>query len=198
MDDLYEGVIRENFNKIYATSGIVVEMCDDDWYIDYLLDMFWTELPEVSRLPSTVGILRGLIMEKIQERKDEYMIKVGLVEDESEPCEDYVMTLLIGDEVAGTVFDVHGGGPDYRKIVEILEEAAGSVMFYEYREKKQNGEDNLFGVTLTIWDQNLQFEKQNIKHTKLKDVTYEKVIDLLRETRYFMAKVNRAKEENQS
>lgn len=198
MDDLYEGVIRENFNKIYATSGIVVEMCDDDWYIDYLLGMFWTELPEVSRLPSTVGILRGLIMEKIQERKDEYMIKVGLVEDESEPCEEYVMTLLIGDEVAGTVFDVHGGGPDYRKIVEILEEAAGSVMFYEYREKKQNGEDNLFGVTLTIWDQNLQFEKQNIKHTKLKDVTYEKVIDLLRETRYFMAKVNRAKEENQS
>ena len=198
MDDLYEGVIRENFNKIYATSGIVVEMCDDDWYIDYLLDMFWTELPEVSRLPSTVGILRGLIMEKIQERKDEYMIKVGLVEDESEPQDRYVMTLLIGDEVAGTVFDVHGGGPDYRKIVEILEEAAGSVMFYEYREKKQNGEDNLFGVTLTIWDQNLQFEKQNIKHTKLKDVTYEKVIDLLRETRYFMAKVNRAKEENQS
>ena len=194
MDDLYEGVIRENFNKIYATSGIVVEMCDDDWYIDYLLDMFWTELPEVSRLPSTVGILRGLIMEKIQERKDEYMIKVGLVEDESEPQDRYVMTLLIGDDVAGTVFDVHGGGPDYRKIVEILEEAAGSVMFYEYREKKQNGEDNLFGVTLTIWDQNLQFEKQNIKHTKLKDVTYEKVIDLLRETRYFMAKVHRSKE----
>lgn len=197
MDDLYEGVIRENFNKIYATSGIAVEMCDDDWYIDYLLDIFWTELPEVSRLPSTVGILRRLIMEKIQERKDEYMIKVGLIEDESEPQDRYVMTLLIGDGVAGTVFDVHGGGPDYRKIVNILEEAAGSVMFYEYREKKQNGENNLFGVTLTIWDQNLQFLKQIIEHARLKDVTYEKVIDFLRETRYFMAKVNRSKEEDQ-
>ena len=193
--EVNENVVRENFNEIYKNSGVEIGMCNDDWYIDYLLDVFWVELPEDIKLPGTVDILRGLIMEKIQEQKNKYMIELGLIEDESKPREDYVMTLLIGDEVSGTVFDVHGGGPDYRSIVGILEEAAGSLMFYEHREKKQNGEDNPFTVSLVIWDQNLQFEERIIERTKLECVTYEKVIDLLRKTRYFMAKVHQSKED---
>ena len=83
-----------------------------------------------------------------------------------------------------TVYKVEGGGPGYRNIVEDLEKAAGSMCFYEFRDKKRNGDANVFSVVIKIY-RNGEITNKHGAGNILRDG----VIQILRDARYDMARI---------
>lgn len=160
---------------------------DEDWYVDYILEQVWDDIPEKYRRPSSIPMIRRLIMERIDETREEFMKEVGLVEDEEDEEEiiEYIVNIDITDDVSGTVYKVQGGGPGYRDVVEDLERAAGSVFFYEYRDKKPNGGTNPFKVDIKIYKNG-----EVVSELESTDALCLGVMDVLRSVRYAMAVVH--------
>ena len=173
--------VREIFELLESTS---VKMCDADWYIDYVLERVWDDIPEKYRRPSMVPEIRRLIMERIDETQEEFKKKAGLIEDDEKEIIVYIININIRDEVSGTVYSVQGGGPGYRNIVEDLEKAAGSVSFYEFRDKKRNGDPNVFSVIVKIYR-----NEEIIGKHGASNILRDGVIQILRDARYDMGRI---------
>lgn len=176
----------EDMRKIAESlKNVHVKMCEEDWYIDLILEQVWDDIPEEYRRPSMVPEIRRLIVERIDETREEFMREVGLIEDNEEEIIEYIININIMDEVSGTVYKVEGGGPGYRDIVEDLERAAGSVYFYEYRDKKPNGGINSFKVDIKIYKNG-----EIVSELESTDALCLSVMDVLRSARYAMAVVH--------
>lgn len=173
--------VREIFELLESTS---VKMCDADWYIDYVLERVWDDIPEKYRRPSIVPEIRRLIMERIDETQEEFKKKAGLIEDDEKEIIEYIININITDEVSGTVYSVQGGGPGYRNIVEDLEKAAGSLFFYEHRDKKPDDEDNKFKIDIKIYR-----NEEVIGEWDSPNYTWDYVIEILRNAKYAMARI---------
>lgn len=128
--------------------------------------------------------IRRLIVERIDETRIGFMKEVGLLMDDEEDIIEYIININITDEVSGTVYKVEGGGPGYRNIVEDLEKAAGSMCFYEFRDKKRNGDANVFSVVIKIY-RNGEITNKHGAGNILRDG----VIQILRDARYDMARI---------
>jgi len=176
------GYIDENIREILEKAR--VKMCEEDWYIDLILEQIWDDLPEKVKRPSNIPDIRRLIVERINETREDFMKEVGLIEDEEEIIE-YIVNIDITDDVSGTVYNVQGGGPGYRDIVEDLERAAGSVFFYEYRDKKPNGGINSFKVDIKIYKNG-----EIVSELESTDALSLGVMDVLKSARYAMAVVH--------
>ena len=185
------GDIDENIREILEKAR--VKMCEEDWYIDLILEQIWDDLPEKVKRPLNIPEIRRLIVERIDETREGFMREVGLIEDEDDEEEiiEYIINIDITDEVAGTVYSVQGGGPSYRDVVRELEEAAGSLVFYEHRHEKPEGGINYFSVKMEIYR-----NEKMIKEINHPNCRYKNAIQILRVTRYFMADIyNKDREE---
>lgn len=179
------GLTKEDEEKIIEVlKRNQIKICDEDWYIDYIMEDIWYHIPVDARRPSLVPTIKGLIMDRISEVRDEFMKSIGLIEDEDEEGIEYIINIDILDEVAGTVYSVLGGGPGYRDIVNDLEMAAGAVMFYEYRDKMPGKDPNPFTITIKIY-RNGEIMNQWSSPGAL----YMGVVDILRDARYDMARI---------
>ena len=167
-----------------SLKNVHVKMCEEDWYIDLILEQVWDDIPEEYRRPSMVPDIRRLIVERIDETRDKFMKDAGLIEDDGKEIIEYIININITDEVSGSVYGVQGGGPGYRNIVDDLEKAAGSVMFYEFRDKKRNGDPNVFSVVIKIYR-----NEEIIKKHGADNILRDGVIQILRDARYDMARI---------
>ena len=176
------GHIDENIREILGKAR--VKMCEEDWYIDLILEQVWDDLPEKVKRPSNIPDIRRLIVERINETREDFMKEVGLIEDEKDEEEiiEYIINIDITDDVSGTVYKVQGGGPGYRDVVEDLERAAGSVFFYEYRDNNPNGGINAFKVDIKIYKNG-----EVVSELESTDALCMGVVDVLRSARYAMA-----------
>ena len=173
---------------IESVKNTPVKMCEEEWYIDFILEQVWDDIPEKYRRPSNIPVVRAMIRDRIDETREGFMKEVGLIGDEDEDDEeeiiDYIINIDITDEVAGTVHGVQGGGPGYRDVVRELEEAAGSVIFYEHRDKGLDGEINTFNVDIKIYK-----NEDLIGRWGCPGALHMGVIDVLRDARYEMARI---------
>ncbi len=167
-----------------SLKNVHVKMCEEDWYIDLILEQVWDDIPEEYRRPSMVPEIRRLIIERIDETREGFMRKVGLIENDEEEIIEYILNINITDEVLGTVYSVQGGGPGYRNIVKDLEKAAGSVSFYEFRDKKSNGDANVFSIFIKIYRNDEIINEQGDANILRNDV-----IQILWDARYDMARM---------
>lgn len=177
----------EDARKILESmENLQVKMCDEDWYVHYILEQIWDDIPEEYRRPSNIPEIRRLIVKRIDETREGFMRNAGLLEDEDDEEEiiEYIININITDEVSGTVHCVQGGGPSYRDIVRELEEAAGSVCFYEFRDKKRNGDANVFSIVIKIYRNDEIIDKQGDAN-----ILREDVIQILRDARYDMGRI---------
>lgn len=181
-----EEKIRVVFESVF--DGLDIEICDENWYVEYLVDVCWDELPEDLKKPSTIPVLNMLILDRIHDVKESCMRKIGILEDHDEDRIDYILNIDITDNILGTIFAVTGGGPGYRDVVSNLEMAAGSVMFYENRDSELvGGETNSFDVHVEICRSNGEVIQKWDLHNGL----YLAVVDLLGDARHEMANIYR-------
>lgn len=173
--------------------------CDADWYIDHILERIWDEIPVETKRPTVVLEIREMIVDKITEIKDkikdELKKQLGLTKDENdEEVIEYILNFDITDDVSGTVLSVLGGGPTYRGVVEELERAAGSVMFYEHRDRMPNGKTNFFNLKIEIFKNDELVMRTTSPLTD--NIDADTVFEVLRGFRYDMARI-RMQEEDQ-
>ncbi len=184
----------EDVKEIAETlKNVHVKMCGEDWYIDLILEQVWDDIPEEYRRPSMVPEIKRLIVERVDETREEFMREIGYIEDDEKEIIEYIININITDEVSGTVYSVQGGGPGYRNIVEDLEKAAGSVSFYEFRDKKRNGDPNVFSVVVKIYRNG-----EIIKKHGASNILRDGVIQILRDARYDMARIYKKDREDKS